>query len=146
MNPIYSYEHRIQYYETDGMRIVHHSNYIRWMEEARIAFMEDAGYGYERMEQDGISIPVLSVNCEYKSMMRFGQTCRIEVRITKLTPVRMSLDYYFYDAETNTLCATGTTGHCFIGVTGHPLSLKKHLPEVFELYSQLIWKPEENDT
>ncbi|MDO4174604.1 MAG: acyl-CoA thioesterase, partial [Eubacteriales bacterium] len=45
MNPIYSYNHRIQYYETDGMRIVHHSNYIRWMEEARIAFMEEAGYG-----------------------------------------------------------------------------------------------------
>lgn len=142
MNRIYSYEHRIQYYETDGMRIVHHSNYIRWMEEARIALMEDAGYSYERMEHDGISIPVLSVGCEYKSMMRFGQTCRIEVYITKLTPVRMSLNYRFYDTETNTLCATGTTGHCFIGTNGHPLSLKKHLPKVFELYDQLVWKSE----
>ncbi|MGM9678075.1 MAG: acyl-CoA thioesterase [Butyricicoccus sp.] len=144
MNPIYSYEHRIQYYETDGMRIVHHSNYIRWMEEARIAFMEDAGYGYECMERDGVSIPVLSVSCEYKSMMRFGQTCRVEVRITRLTPVRMSLSYAFYDAATNELCGTATSGHCFIGANGHPLSLKKHLPEVFDLYRQLVWKPEES--
>ena len=121
MNPIYSYEHRIQYYETDGMRIVHHSNYIRWMEEARIAFMEDAGYGYACMERDGVSIPVLSVSCEYKSMMRFGQTCRIEVRITKLTPVRMSMEYRFYDADTNELCGTAASGHCFIGANGHPL-------------------------
>ena len=39
MDKFFSYQHRIQYYETDGMRIVHHSNYIRWMEEARIAMM-----------------------------------------------------------------------------------------------------------
>lgn len=143
MNPIYSYEHRIQYYETDGMRIVHHSNYIRWMEEARIAFMEDAGYGYECMERDGISIPVLSVNCEYKAMMRFGQTCRVEVRITKLTPVRMTLHYAFYDAATNELCGTASSGHCFIGSNGRPLSLKKHLPDIFDLYRQLVWNSDE---
>ena len=29
----FCYEHRAQYYETDQMGIVHHSNYIRWMEE-----------------------------------------------------------------------------------------------------------------
>ncbi len=31
------YEHKVQYYETDQMRVVHHSNYIRWFEECRIA-------------------------------------------------------------------------------------------------------------
>ena len=46
METTYSYLHRVQYYETDGMRIVHHANYIHWMEEARIAYMEEAGYGY----------------------------------------------------------------------------------------------------
>ena len=30
------YDHKVQYYETDGMGIVHHSNYIRWFEEARV--------------------------------------------------------------------------------------------------------------
>lgn len=138
MDPIYSYSHRIQYYETDGMRIVHHSNYIRWMEEARIAFMEDIGYGYDHMEQDGISIPVLSVTCNYKVMMHFGQTCRIDVRIVKLTPVRMSLCYEFYDAETGTLCGTAASGHCFIDKNGHPVSLKRHLPEIFEMYKKLV--------
>lgn len=143
MNPIYSYNHRIQYYETDGMRIVHHSNYIRWMEEARIAFMEEAGYGYEQMERDGVSIPVLSVSCDYKMMMRFGQTCRIDVCITSLTPVRMTLSYAFYDAATGTLCGTATSGHCFVGKNGRPLALKKHLPDVFALYRKLVYKPED---
>ena len=102
METTYSYLHRVQYYETDGMRIVHHANYIHWMEEARIAYMEEAGYGYDRMEADGIAIPVLGIDCQYKSMMRFGQICRVLVRVTKLTPVRMSLSYEFYDS---TRCA-----------------------------------------
>ena len=33
------YQHKVQYYETDKMGIVHHSNYVRWMEEARIDFL-----------------------------------------------------------------------------------------------------------
>ena len=68
METTYSYLHRVQYYETDGMRIVHHANYIHWMEEARIAYMEEAGYGYDRMEADGIAIPVLGIDCQYKAI------------------------------------------------------------------------------
>jgi len=142
METTYSYLHRVQYYETDGMRIVHHANYIHWMEEARIAYMEEAGYGYDRMEADGIAIPVLGIDCQYKSMMRFGQICRVLVRVTKLTPVRMSLSYEFYDSETDTLCGTATSDHCFIGKNGRAGSLKKNLPKDFYLYSKLVWKPE----
>ena len=43
------YEHHVKYYETDQMRIVHHSNYIRWMEEARMDMMEQMGFGYDKM-------------------------------------------------------------------------------------------------
>lgn len=39
------YRHIVQYYETDKMGITHHSNYIRWMEEARIDFLRQIGWG-----------------------------------------------------------------------------------------------------
>lgn len=144
MNQVFSYNHRIQYYETDGMRIVHHSNYIRWMEEARIAMMEALGYGYDRMERDGISIPVISVNCDYKEMMHFGQTCRIDVRVTAVSQVRMTVTYEFYNAENGHLCAVGTSGHCFIRQDGRPVSLRKKLPEVYELFCSSVYQsPEE---
>ena len=42
-----AYEHQAQYYETDQMGIIHHSNYIRWMESARIWWMQQAGIDYE---------------------------------------------------------------------------------------------------
>ena len=54
------YQHKIQYYETDKMGITHHSNYIRWMEEARIDFLEQLGFGFDKLEQSGIVSPVLS--------------------------------------------------------------------------------------
>ncbi len=54
------YEHHVKYYETDQMRIVHHSNYIRWMEEARMDLMEQMGFGYDKMEELEIVSPVLS--------------------------------------------------------------------------------------
>ena len=45
------YEHKVQYYETDKMGIVHHSNYIRWMEEARIDFLSQIGWDYKKLEE-----------------------------------------------------------------------------------------------
>lgn len=60
MKEIKPYEHRVQYYETDQMGIVHHSNYIRWFEEARTYVLEEMGFGYKEMEHCGIISPVLA--------------------------------------------------------------------------------------
>ena len=52
--PLIPYRHKVQYYETDTMKIVHHSNYVRWMEEARVDMLEQMGIGYDVMEKEGI--------------------------------------------------------------------------------------------
>ena len=51
------YVHKVAYYETDRMGIVHHSNYIRIMEEARLDFLSQIGFGYDEMEKQGIISP-----------------------------------------------------------------------------------------
>ncbi|MBP3888618.1 MAG: acyl-CoA thioesterase, partial [Cellulosilyticum sp.] len=61
-----NYIHKVQYYETDRMGITHHSNYIRWMEEARMDFLEQIGWPYEKLEEDQIISPVTSVDCKYR--------------------------------------------------------------------------------
>ena len=60
-----TYKHTIQYYETDKMGITHHSNYIRFMEEARIHFLKEAGWPYEKLEEEGVISPVVGVTCDY---------------------------------------------------------------------------------
>lgn len=39
---------RTFYYETDQMGIIHHSNYIRWFEEARVALLVHLGFPYKK--------------------------------------------------------------------------------------------------
>lgn len=60
------YCHKVQYYETDQMKVVHHSNYIRWFEEARTDYMSQVGVPYAEVERAGIIIPVVDVSCKYK--------------------------------------------------------------------------------
>ena len=75
------YEHRVQYYETDQMGIVHHSNYIRWFEEARTDMLRQIGIGYGEMECRGIASPVLEVSAKYRAMTRFEDMVVIRVEL-----------------------------------------------------------------
>ena len=70
------YRHTVQYYETDRMGITHHSNYIRWMEEARIDFLERIGWGYDKLEREGIVSPVTALDCKYKASTTFAEAGR----------------------------------------------------------------------
>ncbi len=132
------YSHKVQYYETDTMKIVHHSNYIRWMEEARVDMLEQMHLGYDVMEQSGVLSPVLFVNCRYKSMTRFPDTVTIFVRLTRYTGVKFSISYRICDARTGTLRAEGESEHCFIDQSGKPISLKRKFPQWDALFSQAL--------
>lgn len=136
------YRHKVQYYETDGMRVVHHSNYIRFMEEARCDLMEQMGYSYTRLEAMGFGIPVLSVSCDYKHMSRFGDTLVIGVEVSELSATRMIVVYEIRDDATGELRATGETRHCFLSSAGRPISLKHEAPEAFEYFRLLLKEPD----
>lgn len=131
------YCRRAQYYETDQMGIVHHSNYIRWMEEARLDFLEQLGWGYQKLEDDGLLIPVTEVSCSYKSPVRFGETVRIDVRVSAYQGVRLTLEYRITDPGTGKLRAEGKSGHCFCNRDGRPIRLKKFSEALDCLLSEL---------
>ncbi len=124
------YEHKAKYYETDQMGIIHHSNYVRWMEEARMDLMEQIGLSYRQMEEMEIISPVLSVNVNYHSMVHFDDTVVIETRIVKYNGIRMELEYRMTDKETGELRTTAYSSHCFLNRSGKPISLKRSYPEL----------------
>lgn len=133
------YERKPHFYETDQMGIIHHANYIRWFEEARVDFMEQIGYGYDKASHQGIDFAVLSVSCDYKSMIRFGDTVLIHAHITDLTPTRMTVEYSITDAKTGQLRTTGNSKHCYIDTKrSRPVSLKKTLPALYALFEQTV--------
>ena len=126
---LHTYEHRTQYYETDQMGIIHHSNYIRWFEEARTDLMRQMGIGYDEMEGQGIISPVLSVTCEYKSMTHFGETVLIIPILKYYNGIKMTIEYSVTDKESGELRMTGSSEHCFVNRDGRPVSLKKVYPD-----------------
>ena len=128
-------EHKAQYYETDGMGIIHHSNYIRWFEEARVDMLEQLGIGYDRFEALGFSSPVLGVNCEYKHMVRFSEVVTVTARVLSYTGVKMTIGYQIVDKQTGALRCTGESRHCFLAAGDRPVSLKRVWPEAHEIFA-----------
>ena len=131
------YQHLAKYYETDQMVIIHHSNYIRWFEEARIDYMDQIGLTYKKMEDEGIISPVLEVNCQYLNMMYFDDLATIKVSVTDYTGVRFAFKYEIYN-QNNKLCTTGTSRHCFMTRDGRPVSLKRAKPEFDQLFKNVL--------
>jgi len=124
------YKHDTKYYETDQMGIIHHSNYIRWMEEARMDLMEQMGMGYKQMESMEIICPVLSINIDYINMVRFEDTVVIETHVAKYDGFHIELEYKIYNEENSELHATARSKHCFLSRAGKPISLKRMYPEL----------------
>ncbi|MGN0620840.1 MAG: acyl-CoA thioesterase [Porcipelethomonas sp.] len=137
MEKIQVYERSVHYYETDRMGVVHHSNYIRWFEEARVDFMHKVGYPYERMEAEGIMLPVLSADCSYKSSVRFGDTVLIYASISKYNGFRMTVQYKVCDKKTGELRAYGSTTHCFTDLSLKPVRINKTNAEIHKVYSEI---------
>lgn len=135
---ITAYQHKVQYYETDQMKVVHHSNYIRWFEEARTDFLEKSGFSYAWMEEQGIIIPVLSVSAEYKAMVHYGDEVLILPEVTEFNGVKLGLRYEVRHAGNGELTTTGTSHHCFLDRTLRPLRLKKEFPQVYEMFAACL--------
>ena len=69
---MFLYVRKVAYHETDKMSITHHSNYVKWMEEARIAYLEHIGLLFSVIEDKGIASPVTAIDVEYKTPSTFG--------------------------------------------------------------------------
>lgn len=127
------YIRRINYYETDKMGITHHSNYVRFMEEARVHFLEQIGCGYDKLEAVGIISPVIGIECDYKRTTTFGDEIRIEVAILEYTRIRLSVSYKMINTENGETVCIGKSSHCFLNAEGRPIALARHYPEQDEL-------------
>ena len=125
------YQHEVQYYETDRMGITHHSNYIRWMEEARVAFLKDIGWDYVKLEEMGIISPVIDVQCQYKNTTTFADKVMIETTVKKFSGIKLILQYEMKN-EAGKIVALAESAHCFLDKDGKMLRLAKQFPAFYQ--------------
>jgi len=129
------YQHKVQYYETDKMGIVHHSNYIRWMEEARIDFLGQSGWNYKKLEDMGVISPVTAVDCKYKVSTYFDDVITIEVWIEEFKGVKLKIAYEM--KRDDVVVCEARSEHCFLDEAGNIIRLRKEYPEFYETLTNL---------
>ncbi len=133
------HSHKIMYYETDKMGITHHSNYIRFMEEARVDFLEQIGWPYEKLEEIGCFSPVIAVSCQYKTPSTFGEIIYVEVFVEDFSGARLKIGYKMTNAAGKTVCEAESE-HCFTNRDGRPIRLRNSFPEFAKVLEGLSTK------
>ena len=132
------YQHLVQYYETDKMGVTHHSNYIRFMEEARIAFFKELGFDYVEFEKMGVFSPVVGLNnIRYKKPSTVGDVIDIEIGVKSVSGVTFIITYTMKIKDT--IIFTGESEHCLVNKDGKLLPLNnKQSAALYEKMKSLV--------
>ena len=104
------------------------------MEEARIAYMESLGFGFDKVEALGIVSPVAGISVNYKSPVRFNDTVEISVSITRYSGVVQEVSYEFKNTATGEVCSTAASKHCYLK-DGRIVNLKREIPELDRIFA-----------
>lgn len=135
---IQPYVRRANYYETDQMGIVHHTNYIRYFEEARLDFMRQIGCSCKDLEKQGIIIPVVDAYARYIKSVEFDDEIKVLITFKKFNGVRMEFSYEIRFSETDELAVTGNTSHCFTNTEHKPIRIRNTFPEIYEKMKSFV--------
>ena len=94
----------VRYYECDQMGIVHHSNYVRFFECGRNQMMKEIGIPIEKMEQENVMFPAVSVDIHFKLPSRMGDTLRVVTTLTKKPQAKLVFDQRIFNQKDELVC------------------------------------------
>ena len=131
----YEFNVRVRYAETDQMGVVYHGNYAQYFEMGRVEWLRNLGISYKWMEENGVMLPVVSLQMNYKKPARYDDLLRVKTILKSQTSVKIEFDYEIYN-EQNDLLTTGYSMLVFVDMkTGRPMVPPSY---VTEKISQLL--------
>lgn len=134
---MYVLERRVHVYETDLMGIVHHSNYVRYCEEARVQFLTLNGF-LDTSKTAVFSLTVVGLEFKYLKPLRYGETFRIQLQFRSVA-ARLFIQYKIINSE-NCICVIAQTVHCSLDESFKVLRLnQKLISELTEKNKESLW-------
>lgn len=132
---MFAYKRRVTFYETDGMQVVHHANYLRFMEEARVEYFRAGGLELNDLMEEGIVFPIVEVSVKYRKPARYDDVLVVKAYLRRLDRARFDFDYEIINEKTGDLLITGHTVNTYTDrETGRIVRLpKERLEKLFEL-------------
>ena len=114
---------KVRFVETDLMGVVHHSNYFRWFEMARVEYLRQVGILLTDMMAEDIVFPITDVDCKYRASAKFDDYILIEAVLADVSKVKMVFTYRVLREADGTLLATGSTQNAFTNKQGKIIRL-----------------------
>ncbi len=123
----------VRYAETDQMGIVHHSNYAIWFEAGRTDFIKKLGMPYSKVEEEGLMLPLIELNCVYKGFAKYEDSIKIRTFIEQATVTRITFGYEVFKNDSDEIITFGKTVHTWTNKNLKPVNIKKHFPAIYEI-------------
>ncbi|WP_425399792.1 acyl-CoA thioesterase [Aeoliella sp.] len=115
----------VRYYETDAQGVVHHANFFKYFELARVHHLRSLGHEYVDLERDGVILVVNKIACAYRQPARFGDTLDITIRIQRARGARIDHEYLVH--RDGLLLAEGSSTLACIDREGNIQRLPEYL-------------------
>ena len=105
--PYHEHRLRVRYAETDQMGVVHHMNYIQYLEESRTTLMRERGCSYAEMERRGWTLPVRNVVLRYRAPAFYEEELAIRTRVGRVRAASLTFESEVVRVSDGTLIAVG---------------------------------------
>ena len=128
---------RVRFVETDLMGVVHHSNYLRWFEMARVEYLRRAGVLLPQLLADGVQVPITDVQCKYLQSARFDDVIRVEAVLAEFSRAKLVFRYRVFREEEDLLLAEGSTQNVFINTQGRIVRLPENYYDRIQNFRQV---------
>jgi acyl-CoA thioester hydrolase len=109
-------EYRVPFYDTDAMRVVHHANYVRYLELARVAFLREHDEPYTRYVERGIQIVVTRVELQLRRATRFDEVLAVSCWLERVRHASFGFGYVIECS--GQITALGATEHAVVDLDG----------------------------
>ncbi len=100
---------RVRYSETDQMGVVYHGRYAEYLEVGRVEWLRSLGISYKKLEDDGIFLPVIHLQIQYKKSAKYDDLLTVETYLKDKPLVRINFDYKIYNENRELLVLASTT-------------------------------------
>ena len=89
----FDYVLRTRYAETDQMGVVYYGNYPQYLELGRVEWLRSIGFTYKAMEEEGIMMPVVSLQIQYKKPALYDELITIRTKLKELPSTKIEFNY-----------------------------------------------------
>jgi len=123
--PLSRFAYTVPFFDTDAMGIVHHANYVRYLELGRVQYLRDHDRPYTEYLSRGYHVAVVGVETEYLRSTRFSDSLSIVCWLSWVRAASMGFGYLVL--RDDELVLTGRTDHAVINDEGRPVRIPQEL-------------------